>query len=63
MNNFIFENKTKVYFGTGCVKEFLISLVKDYNTVMIAYGQGSVKKNGIYDEILQLLMKAGKNVV
>ena len=63
MNNFIYENKTKVYFGRGCVKEFLTCLVKEYDTVMMAYGQGSVKKNGIYDEVLNILMKEGKNVV
>lgn len=63
MKNFIYENSTKVYFGQGCVREFLTSLVKDYDTVMMAYGQGSVKRNGIYDEILNILMKAGKNVV
>jgi alcohol dehydrogenase YqhD (iron-dependent ADH family) len=51
MNNFIYENRTKVYFGRGCVKEFLTCLVKEYDTVMMAYGQGSVKKNGIYDKV------------
>ena len=60
MNNFIYENRTKVYFGPGCVKEFLVSLIKDYDTVMLAYGMGSVKKNGIYDEILGILIKSGK---
>lgn len=63
MNNFIYENKTKVYFGQGCVKEFLSGLLKNYDTVMMAYGQGAIKKNGIYDEILGLLMKAGKRIV
>lgn len=63
MNNFIYENKTKVYFGRGCVKEFLTCLVKDHKTIMMAYGQGSVKRNGIYDEVLNILMKAGKDVV
>lgn len=63
MNNFIYENKTKVYFGRGCVKEFLTCLVKDHETIMMAYGQGSVKRNGIYDEVLNILMKAGKDVV
>lgn len=63
MNNFIYENKTKVYFGQGCVTEFLTCLVKDCDTVMMAYGQGSVKRNGIYDEVLSILMKAGKNIV
>ena len=63
MNNFIYENSTKVYFGAGCVKEFLTSLVKEFDIVMLAYGQGSVKRNGIYDEVTGLLMKAGKTVV
>lgn len=51
MNNFIFENSTKVYFGKGCVKEYLESLTADSKTVMLAYSGGSVKKNGIYDEV------------
>lgn len=64
MNNFIYENKTKVYFGKGGVKEYLASVVKNYgDTVMLAYGGGSVKKNGIYDEITAILETAGKTVV
>lgn len=44
MNNFIFENKTKVYFGRGGVKEYLGSLLGNYGeTVMLAYGGGSIK--------------------
>lgn len=63
MNNFIYENKTKVYFGRGCVKEFLACKIQNYDTVMMAYGQGSVKRNGIYDEVLNILMREGKKVV
>ena len=64
MKNFIFENKTKVYFGKGGVKEYLGALLKNYgNTVMLAYGGGSVKKNGIYDEVMGILNAAGKTVV
>ncbi len=63
MNNFIFQNSTKVYFGEGCVKEYLDYLTKPYNTVMIAYGGGSIKKNGVYDEVAGILKKAGKNIV
>ena len=64
MNNFIYENKTKVYFGKGGVKEYLRCLLKHYgNTVMLAYGGGSVKQNGIYDEISDILKEAGKTVV
>lgn len=62
MNNFIYENTTKVYFGRGCVREFLASLLNGYENILLAYGEGSVKQNGIYDEILQILMTSGKNV-
>ena len=64
MNNFIYENKTKVYFGKGGVKEYLLCLLKKAgDTVMLAYGGGSIKKNGVYDEITAILQKAGKTVV
>lgn len=62
MNNFIYENMTKVYFGQGCVREFLASLLDGCSNILFAYGQGSVKRNGIYDEVLDILMKTGKNV-
>lgn len=37
MNNFKFENSTKVYFGQGCVKEYLACLLQSTQTVMLAY--------------------------
>lgn len=63
MNNFIFENKTKVYFGRGCAKEYLTCLLKQYGSnVMLAYGGGSIKKNGVYTELMEYLKAAGKTV-
>lgn len=64
MNNFIYENKTKVYFGKGGVKEYLCCLMKKVgSTVMLAYGGGSVKKNGVYDEVTDILTAAGKTMI
>lgn len=64
MNNFIYENKTKVYFGKGGVKEYLGSLLENYgSTVMLAYGGGSIKENGVYDEVMGILNAKGKRVV
>ena len=64
MNNFIFENKTKVSFGKGGVKEYLGGLLANFGeTVMLAYGGGSIKCNGVYDEIMGILNAAGKRVV
>lgn len=64
MNNFIFENATKVYFGEGCVKEYLSCLSSHYGKkVMLCFGGSSIKKNGIYEEVMESLKKAGKEVV
>lgn len=64
MNNFIFENKTKVYFGKGGVKKYLGCLLDRYgSTVMLAYGGGSIKCNGVYDEVMGILNAKGKRVV
>lgn len=64
MNNFIFENATKVFFGQGCVKEYLSCLSSHYGRkVMLCYGGGSIKKNGIYEEVIGSLKKAGKEVI
>ena len=64
LNIFIYENKTKVYFGKDTVKEYLGSLLGNYGeTVMLAYGGGSIKRNGVYDEIVGILNAAGKRVV
>ena len=64
MNNFIYENKTKVYFGKNGVKEYLGSLLAKYgDTVMLAYGGGSIKHNGVYDEVTGILKAAGKKIV
>lgn len=64
MNSFIYENKTKVFFGKGGVKEYLRPLLDKYSgAVMLAYGGGSVKKNGVYEEITAIIEAAGKKVV
>ena len=64
MNNFIFENATKVYLGKGCVREYLACLAKHYgDTIMLAYGNGSIKTNGIYDEVIRILKSTGKDII
>ena len=64
MNNFIFENSTKVFFGKGCVKEQLSCWAGKFGErVLLAYGGCSIKKNGIYEEVTSILEKAGKTVI
>lgn len=64
MNKFTFSYPTRVYFGEGSAAQaFSAELGKVGETVMLAFGGGSVKGNGIYDEMKALLTQAGKNVV
>ena len=64
MNNFIFQNSTKVYFGRGCVREYLGCLSGKFGKrVMLAYGDNEIKDNGIYDEIKNILEQGGKEIV
>ena len=63
MKKFVYEYATKVYFGEGAAKEHLAEAVSGYGpNVMLAYGGGAIKKNGIYDEIKKILEDAGKKV-
>ena len=64
MNKFTFSYPTGVYFGEGsAMQAFGAELGEVGETVMLAYGGGSVKKNGVYDEMKALLTQAGKKVV
>ena len=63
MQKFVYEYATKVFFGEGAAKEHLAGAVSEYgDNVLLAWGGGSVKKNGIYDEVRSILENAGKKV-
>ena len=64
MNAFTYQYNTKVLFGeASAVKNLPAELAKVGKTVLLAYGGGSIKRNGIYQELLGLLQQAGKQVV
>lgn len=54
MNNFVYENPTKTLFGKGQISELANVLAKD-KTILMTYGGGSIKKNGVYDQVKQAL--------
>lgn len=63
MQKFVYEYATKVYFGEGAAKEHLAAAVSGYGeNVMLAYGGGSIKENGIYEEVKKILEDVGKKV-
>lgn len=64
MKDFIYSYPTKVYFGEKIAAKALPDeLRKVGKTVMLAYGGGSVKNSGVYDEICGYLKDAGKEIV
>ena len=63
MENFVYEYPTKVYFGKGAAGQHLPGILTAYGpNVLLAYGSGSIKKNGVYEEITGILKAAGKTV-
>lgn len=63
LGNFTYSNPTKLYFGEG-VKENLCEELKNYGPkVLLTYGGGSIKANGIYDDVVSALREAGKEVL
>ena len=63
MNTFTYSYPVKVYFGEKAAASSLpAELAKVGQNVLLAYGGGSIKKNGVYDELLDILKKAGKSV-
>ncbi len=60
--NFTYCNPTKLYFGEDSLNNLKTELRKYGNNVVLVYGGGSIKKNGIYDDVLRILTESGKNV-
>lgn len=54
MNNFIFQNTTKLVFGKGQIAQLSTLIPKD-KKIMLTFGGGSVKRNGIYNQVITAL--------
>lgn len=62
LGNFSYSNPTKLYFGEDSL-EFLGEELENYGeNVMLCYGGGSIKKNGIYEKVISILKATGKNI-
>lgn len=60
--NFIFNTQTKVYFGENKLTNLAPELKKFGEKVLVVYGGGSIKKNGLYDAVMAELNGAGMTV-
>lgn len=62
LGNFSYCNPTKLYFGDESLNALNTELPKYGKNVVLIYGGGSIKKNGIYDEVVKILEEQDKNV-
>ena len=63
LGNFSYLNATKLYFGDDSLKYLNEELPKYGKNVQLVYGGGSIKKNGIYDDVVRILKENGKNII
>ena len=62
LGNFSYCNPTKLYFGEDSLNYLNDELLKYGKNIVLIYGGGSIKKNGIYDAVVEILNKNNKNV-
>jgi alcohol dehydrogenase len=62
MNEFIYYNPTRLVFGKGQIRALKDELSRFGNKVLVVYGGGSIKRNGLYDEVMSELNKMGAEV-
>ena len=63
LGNFNYSNPTKLYFGEDALQNLEAELQKYGDTVQLIYGGGSIKKSGLYDQIIEILISCGKTIV
>ncbi len=62
MNDFVFQNTTKIYFGRNQLQHLGSEIRQFGSRVLLAYGGGSIKKTGLYDKVMEELKKASMTV-
>lgn len=63
LGNFVYYNPTKLYFGDEAQKNLAEALKETGKKVLLVYGGGSIKRNGVYDDVIRALNEAGKETV
>lgn len=63
LGNFTYSNPTKLYFGENALDNLSAELKNYGKNVLFCYGGGSIKKNGIYDNVVKILKECGKVII
>ncbi|MUT66436.1 iron-containing alcohol dehydrogenase [Paenibacillus sp. NEAU-GSW1] len=62
MRPFSFYNPTRLYFGAGQLNQLSAEAAKRGKNVLLVYGGGSIKRNGLYDQVIEKLNEAGSTI-
>jgi alcohol dehydrogenase YqhD (iron-dependent ADH family) len=63
MQNFVFENPTKIIFGKGSIAKIGAEVKRFGDRVLMVYGMGSVRTSSVYEQVLNSLKEAGVDIV
>ncbi|MED3624542.1 iron-containing alcohol dehydrogenase [Neobacillus thermocopriae] len=62
MQNFIFQNPVKLIFGKGQLEQLKVEIPRYGKKVLLVYGGGSIKRTGLYDQVIAILNEIGAQV-
>ena len=62
LGNFMYSNPTRLYFGEDSLNNLRKELAGRGKNIQLVYGGGSIKENGIYDQVVSILRECGKEI-
>ena len=62
MLDFTYENHTRIHFGKDSLNKLEGELARFGKNILLVYGKGAIKRIGLYDKVIEILKKAGKNI-
>ena len=63
LGDFTYSNPTRLHFGKNSLEKLNDELQNFGDNILLTYGGGSIKKTGLYDQIIQILEDNGKNII
>ena len=63
LGNFTYSNPTRIHFGKDSLQHLSEELANYGKNILLTYGGGSIKKSGLYDEVVKILSDSGKNII
>lgn len=62
LGNFSYCNPTRLYFGEDALDNLSVELGKYGDNILLVYGKNSIKKIGLYEQVISILKSCGKNI-